>query len=80
MLRAGVVDLESISGDIELELQGDIAAEFDIDAGMSGDIENDLSKDQVSETRHGQQTLKMMLGDGSGQVRIHTVSADIRIE
>ena len=64
----------------KLALQGEFGAEFDIDAGMSGDIENDLTDDQVSRTSSGQQKLKMKFGDGSGEIRIRTMSADIRIE
>jgi hypothetical protein len=80
LLSGGFIDLESISGEIKLALQGEFGAEFDIDAGMSGDIENDLTDDQVSRTSSGQQKLKMKFGDGSGEIRIRTMSADIRIE
>ncbi|MFT6408353.1 MAG: hypothetical protein ACJAQ6_001771 [Arenicella sp.] len=80
LLRGAFVDIETISGGIALELKGELGAEFDIDAGMSGDIENDLTNDEVAKARNGRETLKMMLGDGSGEIRIRTVSASINIE
>lgn len=80
LLRGAVIDLQSVSGEIGLELKGDINAEFNINAGINGDIDNDLTNDEVSKGRNGQETLNMVLGDGSGQVRIKTVLASIRIE
>ncbi|MFT6751064.1 MAG: hypothetical protein ACI9VI_000026 [Candidatus Azotimanducaceae bacterium] len=80
LMSGALVDIQSISGEIELELSGDIGAEFDINAGRSGNINNDLSEDEVFKTRNGRETLKMMLGDGSAQVRIKTVSANIKLE
>lgn len=80
LLREAIIEISSVSGDVDLELKGEIDANFDINAGMSGSIDNDLTDVEVSKTRIGRETLKMMLGDGSGQVRIKTVSADINIE
>jgi hypothetical protein len=80
LLSGAFVDIQSISGEIELELTGDVGAEFEIDAGMSGGIDNELSDDEVFRSRNGRESLKMKIGDGSGRVRIKTLSADIKLE
>ena len=80
LLKGATLEIGSISGDIELELTGQIDAHFLLDAGISGEIENQISDDNPSKSFIGQEKLDMTLGNGSAEISIRTVSADIRIE
>lgn len=77
MARAGTVELDSVSGSIELRFIGDVDARFDLETG-SGSIRNHLSDDKPkSSTYVRDETLRFVLGEGQGQVIVRTRSGDI---
>src|SRR5690606_7015922 len=64
------VELESISGDIELVVRGDVNARVRAETGPGGGIRNDLTKDSPARERYvGSETLDLRLGNGGGDVR-----------
>jgi DUF4097 and DUF4098 domain-containing protein YvlB len=73
------VDIESISGDVRLDLVGKVGADYDV-ASFSGEIRPCFGPKPVrtdeyapgKEWRHRE-------GDGSGRVRIKTLSGDIDV-
>ncbi len=79
LVDAGRIDLGSVSGDIRLELDSPVNAELEIEAGIGGDISNDLTDDKPRDIFPSRQELIARAGDGSGRIRIETVSADIRL-
>lgn len=80
-LMAGAsVELGSVSGDVELEINGHVDAQFEIDAGMGGEIYNEISDDAPSSSFPGGEKLRMTIGNGSARITIRTVSGDIRLE
>lgn len=79
LLPRGRVDLTSVSGDIDLDLTKPVNARVVIRAGFGGEIDNRLDETEPKNIFPSQQELETVLGDGSGHVRISTVSADIRL-
>ncbi len=84
-MDAGVIEgtsaeLKSVSGDINLDLLGDVNAVLELEAGLGGEIKNSLSNDKIEKAFMGRQKLTTQIGDGASEVVIRTVSADIRIE
>jgi DUF4097 and DUF4098 domain-containing protein YvlB len=75
----GRIDLSSVSGEVDLELEKPINAELFIRSGIGGDIRNDLTDDEPKDMFPSQQSLRATAGDGSGRISIETVSADIRL-
>jgi DUF4097 and DUF4098 domain-containing protein YvlB len=80
LLEAGSIEFANISGSIELQLEGDINARFDLETG-SGSIRNKLSKAQPVISRYmGDESLQFTIGEGEGQVTLSTRSGDLLVE
>jgi len=75
----GEASLNNVSGDITLKLASKVNARANIKSGPGGSITNGLSSDKVKEIFPNQQKLQMTLGDGSGRIKIYTVSGSIRL-
>ncbi|MEO3678718.1 DUF4097 family beta strand repeat-containing protein [Rheinheimera sp. FR7-31] len=71
----------SVSGDIELTLDSNISARFDVKASAGGSIDNTLSSDKASKAKYGpSRSLQFTLGSGDGSVELTTVSGDVKLE
>lgn len=80
LLEEGSIEFANISGNIELQLKGDISARFDLETG-SGSIRNKLSGDQPAISRYmGDESLQFTVGEGEGQVILSTRSGDVSVE
>ena len=73
------LDFESISGDIRLDLEGPVGAEFDVST-FNGDINNCFGPKPVrtSEYAPGSE-LRFREGQGSARVRVKTLNGDISL-
>jgi hypothetical protein len=73
------LDVESISGDVRLDLEGPIAAEFDV-SSFNGDIRNCFGPKPVrtSEYTPGSEW-RFREGAGAARVRIKTLNGDISV-
>jgi hypothetical protein len=73
------LDFESISGNVRLDLQGPVGAEFDV-SSFNGDIKNCFGPRSVrtSEYAPGSE-LRFREGQGAARVRIKTLNGDISI-
>ena len=75
--REGRLDIESISGDVEVTFRQPVDAEFDVET-HSGDIDNCFGPKSQRKSQYGPGSeLRFTEGDGSGRVRIDTLSGDI---
>ena len=73
------LDIESISGDVRLDLAAPIGAEFDV-SSFNGDIRNCFGPEPVrtSEYAPGRE-LRFREGSGAARVRIKTLNGDISV-
>jgi DUF4097 and DUF4098 domain-containing protein YvlB len=73
------LDVESISGDVRVDLTGPIAAEFDVST-FNGEISNCFGPkaSRTDEYVPGRE-LRFREGNGSGRVRIKTLNGDINL-
>jgi DUF4097 and DUF4098 domain-containing protein YvlB len=73
------LDIESISGDVRLDLAGPVGAEFDV-SSFNGQIRNCFGPDPVrtSEYAPGRE-LRFREGSGAARVRIKTLNGDISV-
>jgi DUF4097 and DUF4098 domain-containing protein YvlB len=73
------IDFESISGNVRLDLEGPVGAEFDV-SSFNGDIRNCFGPQPVrtSEYAPGRE-LRFREGAGTGRVRIKTLNGDISV-
>jgi DUF4097 and DUF4098 domain-containing protein YvlB len=73
------LDLESISGGVRLDIEGPVAAEFDV-SSFNGDIRNCFGPQPVrtSEYAPGSE-LRFREGEGGARVRIKTLNGDVSI-
>jgi DUF4097 and DUF4098 domain-containing protein YvlB len=79
LIGEGRLDVESISGDVRVDLFGPIAAEFDVST-FNGDIGNCFGpkSERTDEYVPGRE-LRFREGNGSGRVRIKTLNGDINL-
>jgi DUF4097 and DUF4098 domain-containing protein YvlB len=75
----GRLDIESISGDVRLELHGPVNAEFDV-TSFNGEIRNCFGPKAVSTSEYAPgKELQFREGQGTGRVRIKTLNGDINV-
>jgi DUF4097 and DUF4098 domain-containing protein YvlB len=75
----GKVDAETISGDVRLNLFGDVEAEYDIST-FSGDIHNCFGPKPVSSSEYTPgEELRFSEGKASARVRIKSLNGDIKL-
>jgi DUF4097 and DUF4098 domain-containing protein YvlB len=73
------LDFESISGNIRLDLEGGMAAEFDVST-FNGDIDNCFGPKPVRTSQYAPGSeLRFREGAGSARVRVKTLNGDIRL-
>ena len=77
---SGQTRLSSVTGDITLAFEGEVNARAKINTGPGGWISNDMSSDEVKNVFPNQQKLMMTLGDGSGRIKIGTVTGGIKLK
>ena len=71
----------SVSGDIELKLESNVSARFDIKASAGGDIDNKLTNDKANKAKYGPaRSLQFTTGSGNGSIELTTVSGDIELD
>lgn len=75
----GRFDAETISGDVRLNLVGDVDAEYDIST-FSGDIHNCFGPKPVSTSEYTPgKELRFSEGSGSARIRIKSLNGDIKL-
>ncbi|KZN39976.1 DUF4097 family beta strand repeat-containing protein [Pseudoalteromonas luteoviolacea] len=75
------MNLESVSGDVDLYFPKDLSARFDIDAHAGGKIINELSSDKVKKAKYGpSRELEFSIAGGDADVEIDTVSGRIALK
>jgi len=74
------IRLESVSGDIYYKSSGELNAKCELETQFGGEIENKLTKDKpVSSSMH-QKKLQFVSGDGSGELRMNSVTGSVTID
>lgn len=76
----GELTMKSVSGDLNLKLQGQINGRINAQTGPGGRISNSLTEDRPEKSRYvGEQSLKLRLGDGGADISASVVSGEITI-
>ena len=76
----GSIKANSVSGDIALYFQNDVQASFRLNSSVNDDIVNKLTDKTAKTAKYGPgATLNFETGNGSAEVRIDTVSGDIKV-
>lgn len=74
------LDLESVNGDIELRVRGEINARFSLETGPGGDVDNGLTDQKPRRERYtGAEELDLTVGDGGADVRGEVVNGSITL-
>lgn len=76
---SGDISMASVSGDIQLMLDSPVDARISVKTGPGGDITNGLTDDDPVEMFPAQMKLQTTSGDGSGRIKISTVTGDVRL-
>lgn len=75
--RGGRLAAESVSGDVELTLSGELDAEIDI-SSFSGRIDNCFGPEPARKSRYAPGSeLRFTHGEGRGDIRVKTLSGDV---
>lgn len=79
LVGGGRMDLETINGEVDVELQEDVSARFDIDT-FNGDIRNCFGPEpaRTSQYTPGYE-LRFVEGGGDARVTINTLNGDVRL-
>jgi len=80
LMDGGEIDISGVSGDVRLSLESTVNAKLNIETGPGGEISNQLSDHEPMDKFPAHMKLEAQLGDGSGDVRLRTVTGDVRIE
>lgn len=81
LMEGGTVEGSNVSGRINLSLQSDVSAEFDIDSHAGGRLVNNLTDDDVRKAKYGPgRWLDFTTRGGKGKVELSTVSGRIELE
>jgi DUF4097 and DUF4098 domain-containing protein YvlB len=74
-----LLEVESVAGDVELVLPGDVSADFRI-SSFSGEIDNDFGQRAERTSRWTtEKELHFVQGGGGAKVEVHTLSGDVRL-
>jgi len=72
--------LDSVSGDIELNIPKSLAANFNINGGPGGKIQNSLTDDEPKKEKYSPTTyLKFQTGNAGADIKISTISGSIKL-
>lgn len=77
LARGGHVDIDSMSGDVQLQLPADASAKLDA-SSFSGDLRSDFGTPKSDKNSPGN-SLDVRIGDGSATIKIETFSGDVRV-
>jgi hypothetical protein len=73
------IEYNAVSGDVDIAFIDNINAVIEVET-MSGDIANYITDDRPNEKRWVGNSLSFTVGDGNGDIRISTVSGNVRIK
>ena len=76
----GSIESRTVSGDVDLRLADPVNANVDVRTGPGGEIDNELTDEEPRSMLPGSMELQTIMGDGSGSIRINTVSGEIRLD
>jgi len=77
--KAAILEVESVSGDVELSLAPGVSADFRV-TSFSGDIDNDFGPQAERTSRWTtEKELRFSNGGGGASVEVHTLSGDVRL-
>jgi len=72
------IEMDSVSGNIELVARGEVNARIEAETGPGGDISNELTNDVPDEAEFtGAESLDIKVGNGSGRIQASVVSGEI---
>ncbi len=75
------LDLNTVSGDIDLALPERLNANININGGPSGDINNKLTEDKPTKDKYSpEKKLFLQIGDGSAEINLGTISGEIDLK
>lgn len=80
LMKHGEISINTVSSPIKLALPKDISAEFKVSNQAGGRINNQISEHKYKRARYGPgRELRMVLGDGRGEVNINSISAKVNL-
>ncbi|MBJ39311.1 MAG: hypothetical protein CMD83_12745 [Gammaproteobacteria bacterium] len=78
LASTGVVEFDTVSGNIRLRMPDASDARFNVHTGAGGSIRNRLTGHKPSRSKYARdETLKFVSGEGNGEVVLSTGSGDI---
>lgn len=81
LLPQGEITANSVGGDINLYMQPDVSARFDIESHAGGDIYNELSEHRRQKAKYGSRRwLEFAINGGQAKVALSSVSGDISLQ
>ncbi len=75
----GRVEGQTVSGNLELNFNNDLSADFELNTGPGGNISNKLSDDLPANNHHWGQELRFTKGNGNGNVELETMNGAIKV-
>lgn len=76
----GRLEAETVSGDVDIIFANKVVnARFDLETGPGGEIDNKITDDRADESFLGSGSINFKSGDGSGVVKIDTMSGTIEV-
>lgn len=76
----GLLEMSSVSGNLDLVLQKDVNASIKVDSNAGGRITNKLTNDKVEKAKYGPHSkLSTQAGSGSASVKMSTVSGNVKL-
>ncbi|MBY5922889.1 DUF4097 family beta strand repeat-containing protein [Ferrimonas balearica] len=81
LASSGDIALETVSGDIQLTIKGELDARISADTGPGGRIRNDWSDEAPRRGKYvSNESLEFTIGQGNGSIRLNTVSGDLQLK
>ncbi len=78
--NSGEIDMNSVNGDLKLELRAPVDAIISVMTGPGGDIKNSITDTMPKERFPASKELETVAGDGGGRIKLRTVNGDIEIK
>jgi DUF4097 and DUF4098 domain-containing protein YvlB len=80
LIENGDVEISTVGGRVELTLQQEVSARFDIEGHAGGRFINKLTDDKMQKAKYGpRRWLEFSTGNGSANVEISTVHGRIEL-
>ncbi|WP_091987115.1 DUF4097 family beta strand repeat-containing protein [Pseudoalteromonas denitrificans] len=75
------VQIETVSGNVELALAKSISAKFEIDSHAGGRIKNQLTSDKIKKAKYGpSSSLEFEMSAGNADIEIDTISGRVSLK